>query len=185
MLTTGNGNVFDMDSTQILFGVVAPLVISAGSTYAVIRFSPERRDLKRVRELLEKNATDEERQRLANEFKCDVQIADMNLAGAKVTFTSETPFVLKRVQLSSELGAPFTSIEPKTGCSTIHQIDVSQDDIGRLYLSQGGRNQRIGLLTYTILVDGRTVERDRAVRLSEGVGKNPSGAGMAYYYRME
>jgi hypothetical protein len=65
------------------------LVISAGSTYAVIRLSPERKDLKRVRELLEGNA---EQQRLANDFKCDVEIKDLQTEGASLVLQSETPF---------------------------------------------------------------------------------------------
>jgi hypothetical protein len=174
-----------MDGNQLVFGVLAPLVISAVATYAVIRFSPERKDLKRVRELLEKNATDQERQRVANEFRCEVQITDMNIAGAKVTFRSETSFRLKQVQLASEFGAPFTSIDPDTGTSTSHEIHVSQDEIAKVYISQGGGNQRTGLLMYTAIVDDRVIERRRAMTLFQGVCANPSGAGMTYYYRMQ
>jgi hypothetical protein len=174
-----------MDGSQLVFSVVAPLLISAVATYAVIRFSPERRDLKRVRELLEKNAADQERQRIANEFRCEVQITDMNIAGAEVTFRSETSFRLKQVQLGSEFGAPFTSIDPEAGTSTSHEIHVSQDEIAKVYFSQGGGNQRTGLLMYTALVDDQVIERRIAVTLSQGVFANPSGAGMAFYYKMQ
>ena len=168
----------NMDVTQLVFSVLVPLVISVGATYAVIRFSPERKDLKRVRDLLEQNATDKEQQRLAVTSRLQ-----MHIAGAKVMFISETKFRLKQVQLGSELGAPFTSIEPETGTSTRHEINVSQDDIGKLYVSRGGGIQT-GLLMYTALVDGRVIER-RAVTLSEGTCDNPAGGGIACYYKMQ
>ena len=46
----------------------------------MIRFSPERRDLKRVRELLDRNAV---QQQLSTQFKCDVSIEDRKAEGAE------------------------------------------------------------------------------------------------------
>jgi hypothetical protein len=183
--TTSGGIVFDMDATQVVFGVLAPLVISIGSTYAVIRLSPERKDLKRVRELLERNAADKEQQRLANEFRCDVQIIDMLTDGAKVIFRSETPFCLKQVQLATELNAPLSSIEPKTGTSTSHEVAVAAEDISKVYFSQTQGTQRTGLLTFTALVNGQVVERKRAVTVLQLTCANPVGSGQRVYYALD
>lgn len=174
-----------MGATQLIFSVLVPFVLSAGATYAVIRFSPERKDLKRVRELLEQNAADQEQQRLANEFKCDVQIKDRLTEGAKLTFRSETPFRLKQVQLANESGAPFSSTALETRTSTSHEVDLAAEDISKVYFSQTQGTQRTGLLTYTALVNGWVIERKLAVTLLQLPCDIPLGAGVTFYIKMQ
>jgi hypothetical protein len=171
-----------MDSTEILVTALVSLVISAGSTYAVIRLSPERKDLKRVRELLDGNA---EQQRLSNDFNCDVEIQDLQTEGANLVLQSEMPFQLKQVQLATESGAPLSSIEPgETGLSTRHEVRIPAKDIGRVFFSQPGGMQKTGLLTFTANINGHLVERKRAVTVLQLMCANPTGHGQTMYFHM-
>jgi hypothetical protein len=170
-----------VDAISVWVSAAISLVISAGSTYAVIRFSPERRDLQRVRQLLEDGA---ERERIANEFKCEIEIADMQTKGARVIFTSKSAFQVTQVQLATEAGAPLAMIDHAAPISTRHEVEIPAGEIAKVFFSQSQGVNRTGLLTFRAVVDGHVTERRRAVTVSQLTCANPSGSGMTYYFHL-
>jgi hypothetical protein len=164
-----------------VFSVGVPMLVA----WLTIKFGPDRKEVSRLRSLLEGMEARQQKEMRLTQFRCTLSLEDKQMGGSKVTFKADTPFRLLQVEMASSNGAPTATVDVNSGLGTEHVCTIPYELINGVYWSTpGSSSARQAMILYSVEADGVILPRKRSVGLTQCSFTKPGDTTQYMYIAM-
>lgn len=164
-----------------VLSIAIPVVVAFITAYLTIKFGPDRKEVSRLRTLVESFASEQTKDKKLKHFQCDVSVKDLLEEGSKVTISGNMPFKLSRVEMANEAGAPFDKVDGDGQIKSEHICVIPRKAINEVFHSSRSGSVRNGALIIWAEIEGTLVDRKKGVVLvSHSILKPPNNTYFSY-----
>lgn len=164
-----------------VFSVGIPMLVA----WLTIKFGPDRKEVSRLRSLLEGMEARQQKEMKLTQFRCTLSFEDKQREGSKVTFKADTLFRLLQVETASSNGAPTATVEVDSGPGTEHSCTIPYELINSVYsITPGSSSIKHGMIIYSVEADGVILQRQRSVALTQSTFSKPGDTTQYMYIAM-
>jgi hypothetical protein len=162
------------------FSIAMPIFVA----WLTIRFGPNRKEVSRLRAVVDKMAEEQEKQRRVSQFRCEVSFDDLRTDGSRARFTSSTPFRLLKVEMRNTNGTPLGKVPWQgNGAHTSHSVGIPITAITAVWNARPGGNPD-AVLGYTVQVEESVLPLTRPVLLNTEIFQKPGDSTYYNYIRV-